>query len=54
LNYEPITRTVEVRGADILLNGKPIYLKGSIPILAVYSFLQKYFIKGITLGSVKG
>ncbi|HEX3045100.1 MAG TPA: carbohydrate ABC transporter permease, partial [Bacillota bacterium] len=26
----------------------------TIPIAVVYPFLQKYFIKGLTIGSVKG
>jgi putative aldouronate transport system permease protein len=27
---------------------------GSLPILSVYPFLQKYFTKGLVMGSVKG
>ncbi len=35
-----------IRGAQVFI--------GAIPILLVYPFLQRYFTKGMTLGSVKG
>ncbi|MEG0294092.1 carbohydrate ABC transporter permease [Enterococcus sp.] len=35
------------------LQSSQIFL-GALPILCVYPFLQKYFAKGITIGSVKG
>lgn len=37
---------------DSLISAQIIVV--TIPIICVYPFLQKYFVKGITLGSVKG
>ncbi|WP_115992937.1 carbohydrate ABC transporter permease [Cohnella lupini] len=39
--------------SDRTLRASQIFL-GSLPIIAAYPFLQKYFVKGIVLGSVKG
>lgn len=39
--------------SDRTLKSSQIFL-GSLPIIMAYPFLQKYFVKGIVLGSVKG
>ena len=39
--------------SDRTLRASQIFL-GSLPIVMVYPFLQKYFVKGIVLGGVKG
>ncbi|RCX13492.1 carbohydrate ABC transporter membrane protein 2 (CUT1 family) [Anaerobacterium chartisolvens] len=39
--------------SDRTLRAAQIFL-GSLPIISVYPFLQKYFVKGIVLGGVKG
>lgn len=39
--------------SDRTLRSAQIFL-GSLPIVVVYPFLQKYFVKGIVLGGVKG
>ena len=31
-----------------------VIVVGSLPVLILYPFIQKYFVKGIMIGSVKG
>ncbi len=38
--------------SDSLISAQVIIT--TVPIIAVYPFLQKYFVKGVTLGSIKG
>ncbi len=51
LSREEIQQLVSI--SDKTLRSAQIFL-GSLPIVLVYPFLQKYFVKGITLGGVKG
>ena len=39
--------------SDRTLQASQIFI-GALPILAIYPFLQRYFIKGLVVGSVKG
>ena len=52
---EPITAmlTAEARSHPFTLRMAAVVIT-ILPILAVYPFMQKYFVKGIALGSVKG
>ncbi len=51
LSREEIQQLVTI--SDKTLRSAQIFL-GSLPIVLVYPFLQKYFVKGIVLGGVKG
>lgn len=55
-NYS--TMTVEQIQEMVQLNNQSLdaakIFIAMVPILIIYPFLQKYFVKGITLGSVKG
>lgn len=52
--------TTATRSADDMMNVSPegiraaTIIASTIPILLVYPYLQKYFIKGVMIGSVKG
>lgn len=50
-SVEEMKRTMELSQRTVVT--AQIFL-GALPILAVYPFLQKYFVKGMVIGSVKG
>ena len=40
--------------AGVIRNRFVVIMVGTLPILAVYPFLQRYFIKGVMIGALKG
>ena len=60
-NFEQLLRTQSSKDIQALLakmaarTGRAAQLfLGAIPVMVIYPFLQKYFTKGLVLGSVKG
>ena len=51
VNFGDVNQAMNVSGENIRA---ATIVVSTIPILCVYPFLQKYFVKGITIGSVKG
>ena len=53
-----LTTSVAVQESDMGIVGETIQsasiMVSIIPVLAAYPFVQKYFVKGVTLGAVKG
>lgn len=60
-NMQALTNASDVSNADIALSSMPtvavrmaIAIVGVLPIVLIYPFIQNNFVKGITLGGVKG
>jgi hypothetical protein len=51
LNFNKILRMAQI--SDRTIKASQVFL-GCMPVLVVYLFLQRYFTKGLVLGSVKG
>ena len=53
-NQEAIARSSQMKNLTLMSIKMTVVMVSAIPILCVYPFLQKYFVKGVLVGSVKG
>jgi putative aldouronate transport system permease protein len=59
VGVEQALQTGDIESAEHMLKTADlikyaVIIVGSIPVLAIYPFIQKHFVKGVMLGSVKG
>ena len=48
-----VTKQLEMQETKYLLQYSSIIV-GSVPVMLLYPFVQKYFVKGIMVGAIKG
>jgi len=53
-NYEAMARSSNLANVTLMSIKMAAVMVSAIPILCVYPFLQRYFVKGVLIGSVKG
>ncbi|AIQ41557.1 carbohydrate ABC transporter permease [Paenibacillus sp. FSL R5-0912] len=53
-NQEALARSSQMANITLLSIKMAVVMVSALPILCVYPFLQKYFVKGVLVGSVKG
>ncbi|MGP0584176.1 carbohydrate ABC transporter permease [Paenibacillus timonensis] len=53
-NIESLARGTQLSNVTLMSIKMATVMVSAIPILCVYPFLQKYFVKGVLIGSVKG
>ncbi|AFH61547.1 carbohydrate ABC transporter permease [Paenibacillus caseinilyticus] len=53
-NQEALARSSQMQNITLMSIKMAVVMVSALPILCVYPFLQKYFVKGVLVGSVKG
>jgi putative aldouronate transport system permease protein len=54
MSTEAIFRSSQVSNMTLKALKTAAVMVGTLPVLCVYPFLQRYFVKGVLAGSIKG